>query len=86
MVMFPMILLGSLFGVQINVLLPDTVLLIALSLILLVLSVKSGFTLLKIWRKETAKVQENPEIDESPKEAAGQQPNAVDKSDRKWLP
>lgn len=85
MVMFPMILLGSLFGVQINVLLPDTLLLIGLSLILLVLSVKSGLTLLKIWRKESAKVQENPQIDESPKEAAGQQSKVVDEGECKWL-
>jgi hypothetical protein len=85
MVMFPMILLGSLFGVQINVLLPDTVLLIGLSLILLVLSLKSGLTLLKIWKKESAKVQENPKIDESPKEAPIQQQKDVDNVESKWL-
>lgn len=84
MVMFPMILLGSLFGVQINVLLPDTVLLIGLSLILFVLSVKCGFTLLKIWKKEGAKIQDKPEIDESPKEAPIQQRKDADNGECKW--
>ena len=52
MVMFPMILLGSLLGVQLNLILPDIVLLGSLTIILILLSVKSFFTSLKIAKKE----------------------------------
>ena len=52
MVMFPMILLGSLLGVQLNLILPDIVLLGSLTIILVLLSVKSFFTSLKIAKRE----------------------------------
>lgn len=52
MVMFPMVLLGSALGVQINVILPDAILLISLTLVLIFLSVESTIESIKIRRKE----------------------------------
>ena len=63
MVMFPMVLLGSLLGVQINVILPESVLLGGLTLILVFLSFKSTMQLLKIWRKESTKIADHTEED-----------------------
>mmetsp|Transcript_43584 Transcript_43584/g.51328 ORF Transcript_43584/g.51328 Transcript_43584/m.51328 type:complete len:119 (+) Transcript_43584:282-638(+) len=52
MVMFPMVLLGSALGVQINVILPDAIVLISLTLVLIFLSVESTIESIKIRRKE----------------------------------
>mmetsp|Transcript_20949 Transcript_20949/g.23314 ORF Transcript_20949/g.23314 Transcript_20949/m.23314 type:complete len:248 (-) Transcript_20949:876-1619(-) len=52
MVMFPMVLLGSLIGVQLNLILPEIILLSGLTVILGFLSIKSIFTSLKIYKKE----------------------------------
>ena len=52
MVMFPMILLGTMVGVKINTMLPDLILIIGLTLLLVFLSVHSMFTAIKIRRKE----------------------------------
>lgn len=63
MIMFPMVLLGSLFGVQINLIIPESILLGGLTLILVFLSVKSVFTSLSIRRRENSQ-QKQEEIGE----------------------
>jgi uncharacterized membrane protein YfcA len=52
--MFPTMLLGALLGVLVNIILPEAVLLIGLSIILISLSFKSFFTAIKLKRKEDA--------------------------------
>mmetsp|Transcript_43583 Transcript_43583/g.51324 ORF Transcript_43583/g.51324 Transcript_43583/m.51324 type:complete len:118 (+) Transcript_43583:282-635(+) len=58
MVMFPMVLLGSALGVQINVILPDAIVLISLTLVLIFLSVESTIESIKIRRKENQIIAE----------------------------
>lgn len=52
MVMFPTMLLGSLIGVQINILLPNIILLTFLTVILFLLAINSFFTALKLKKKD----------------------------------
>jgi uncharacterized membrane protein (DUF373 family) len=65
MVMFPMVLFGSLVGVMINVMLPDSILLGGLTIILVWLSVSTFLTAKKLWKNETeaknSQQQENAE-------------------------
>lgn len=56
--MFPMVMLGAIIGVQINVLLPDAIVLILLTLILLLLSVKSVLTAINARKKENKVLDE----------------------------
>lgn len=63
MIMFPMVLLGSLFGVQINLIIPESVLLGGLTLILIFLSFNSVKTSLKIRKKENADRAEETKVD-----------------------
>jgi len=82
MVMFPMVLLGSLIGVLINTILPDTILLAGLTVILVFLTVKSFMTARKLWKKENKVMNENA-IDEQEKENLNQ--NIESKVQRLYL-
>ena len=68
MVMFPMVLLGSLLGVQVNLLMPEIILLGALTLILIFLAIKSYFASKKIYRKENEERKKEAQVDSKSEE------------------
>lgn len=70
-VMLPTVLVGSIMGVIFNMILPALVLQILLTIILLLLSIQSGFKAREIYKKESAKIalekQANNQDDEKAK-------------------
>lgn len=58
MVMFPMVLLGSMLGVQMNVILPEAVILIFLAIILVLLSIQATIQAIKIRKRENKVIAE----------------------------
>lgn len=59
MVMFPMVLLGSLIGIQLNIVLPDISVLIGLTIVLIIIAYQCIRQLMKIWRSENLKKAES---------------------------
>ena len=60
-IMLPTVLVGSLFGVFLNLILPSLILQICLSIVLAVLATASGFKALDIYKKESIEaVEEKP--------------------------
>jgi len=70
LVMFPMILLGSLLGVQVNVLLPEAILLISLTIVLIFLSVQSVYASIKFRKKENKEIKEKQAVQNLENEVA----------------
>lgn len=62
LVMFPMVLLGSLLGVQVNVILPEAVLLISLTVVLVLLSINSVYASIKFRIKENIEIKEKKAV------------------------
>lgn len=59
-IMLPCVLVGSLFGVFLNLILPALILQICLSCVLILLAIMSGFKAVEIYRQETGH-QQDPE-------------------------
>ena len=81
MVMLPMVLLGSIIGVMINTILPELVLLIGLTLLLIFLAVKSIMTSIKIRRKENRERQTDTEENEDERQQNSNQSEVSDQND-----
>ena len=65
MIMLPMVLCGTIIGVQANQVLPDLVLLVGLTLMLIVLSVKSIITSIKVRRRENIQIADEKKAEEN---------------------
>jgi hypothetical protein len=63
-IMLPTVLVGSLFGVFLNLLLPSLVLQIFLSIVLALLAVQSGFKAVHIYQQESMDEKNNEQLEE----------------------
>jgi hypothetical protein len=78
MVMLPMVMLGSIIGVQANILLPEIILMVMLASVLLFLVYKTGVKAIKTRRKENEAIHAAQE--EEKKESKGEEEEDIEES------
>lgn len=72
MVMLPMILLGNLIGVKINKMLPDPILLGILTIIMIIVSIKTLSKAIKLRKAENEEIAKKTKVGEEPSETPAQ--------------